>query len=159
MEPCISIDALSGNHNFQTMRVNGYHGSKKLHILIDSGSTHNFLDLTLARKLGLHLDSIATQAVTVADGNHLPCQFVCKDFIWKLHYTEFKSDMLLIPLGSCDMVLGVQWLSDLGIVKWDFKRRVMEFNLGNCHHVLKGIPPKGVDASARVDSLMANSIH
>lgn len=57
------------------------------------------------------------------------------------------------------MVLGVQWLSDLGTVKWDFKRLVIEFDLGNCHHVLKGISLKGVNVSSRIDSqnLIANS--
>lgn len=43
VEPCISVTALSGSHSFQTMRVNGMFGKKSIHILIDSGSTHNFL--------------------------------------------------------------------------------------------------------------------
>lgn len=109
--------------------------------------------------LGLQLDSIATQAITSAYGNHLPCQFLCRDFNWKLHTTDFKSDMMLIPLDSWDMVLEVQWLNDLGTVKLDFKKLVMEFDFGNFHCVLKGIPPKGVKVSSRIDSqkLIANS--
>lgn len=67
----------------------------------------------------------------------------CKDnFTWRLSVgIELKSDMLLIPLGFCNMVLGVQWLSDLGTVKWDFKRLIMEFDLNGKHLVLKGIFP------------------
>lgn len=90
------------------MRVNVVFDKESLHILIDSGSTRNFLDLTLAKSLGFLLEPISTQAVTVTDGNHLACQFVCKSFKCKLHNCEFQSDMLLIPLGSCDMVLGIQ---------------------------------------------------
>lgn len=48
-EPVLSLNALSGNQTFQTMRVKGLVGSKLFHILVDSGSTHNFLDLDLAR--------------------------------------------------------------------------------------------------------------
>ncbi|KAL2905959.1 Transposon Ty3-I Gag-Pol polyprotein [Bienertia sinuspersici] len=154
---CISINALSGSHNFQTMRVNGVCNGKTLHILIDSGSTHNFLDLSLAKTIGLDLETINPQAITVADGNHLACQNVCRNFTWKMQGTNYSSDMLLIPLGSCDMVLEVQWLSGLGTVKWDFKKLIMEFDFGNKHHVLKGIPPAGVTTSTG-QKAMVNSI-
>lgn len=39
----------------------------------------------------------------------------------------FVAEAMLIPLCGCDMVLGVQWLSTLGLVKWDFKKLKMEF--------------------------------
>ncbi|KAK9713615.1 hypothetical protein RND81_06G039800 [Saponaria officinalis] len=56
--PCISMNALSGSSGFQTMRVTGYVGKKAVHILIDSGSTHNFLAHDMALKLGCKLDCI-----------------------------------------------------------------------------------------------------
>jgi len=63
--PQISINAMSGYSSFNTMRVNGHKGKKTLHILIDSGSTHNFLDEHLARKLGCKLEPIAKQSVAI----------------------------------------------------------------------------------------------
>ncbi|KAK9690943.1 hypothetical protein RND81_09G165300 [Saponaria officinalis] len=71
---CISMNALSGSSGFQTMRVTGYVGKKAIHILIDFGSTHNFLDHKMAVKLGCKLDCIEPQSVTVADGSQFPCQ-------------------------------------------------------------------------------------
>jgi len=115
--PQISINALSGVQGFQTMRVTGLYGKTPLHILLDSGSTHNFLDISMARRLGCTGEATPVQAVTVADGNKLQCLHVCKGFRWKLHNADFESDMLLIPLGSYDVVLGVQWLSQLGTVR------------------------------------------
>jgi len=50
--PQISINTMSGHSDFNTIRVSGHRGKKTLHILIDSGSTHNFLDEHLAKKLG-----------------------------------------------------------------------------------------------------------
>lgn len=41
--PQLSMNALTGVSNYQTIRVNGLHNKKLLQILIDSGSTHNFL--------------------------------------------------------------------------------------------------------------------
>jgi len=51
MIPQLSINAMSGCPDFNTMRVNRHIGKKTIHILLDSGSTHNFLDEQLARRL------------------------------------------------------------------------------------------------------------
>ena len=76
----ISINALSGNIAYNNMRVVGWAQGKPVHILIDSGSTHNFLDLALAKDLGCQIEEISPQSITVADGNHIPCQHKCAEF-------------------------------------------------------------------------------
>ncbi|XP_021768532.1 uncharacterized protein LOC110732838 [Chenopodium quinoa] len=141
-EPQISMHALAGNQSFQTMRVIGRIQGKDLHILIDSGSTHNFVDASVASKLGCSLEQIPFQAISVADGNHIPCQQACKGFAWSMHGHSFEADVLVIPLGSCDMVLGIQWLRLLGSIHWDFQKLRMEFTFQGKQIVLKGIPPK-----------------
>lgn len=73
------------------------------------------------------VDSISLQAVIMADGNHTACQHRVKDFSWQLRGSTFTTEALLINLGICDMVLGVQWLSTLGKINWDFKRLIIEF--------------------------------
>nr|GEZ84574.1 hypothetical protein [Tanacetum cinerariifolium] len=40
---------------------------------------------------------------------------------------ELTSDVFILPLGGCDLVLGVQWLSILGNIKWNFKDLIMDF--------------------------------
>ena len=106
VEPQISINAMSGHPGFNTMRVNGHKGKKTLHILIDSGSTHNFLHEHLARKMGCLLEPITAQTVAIADGNTLQCKFICRQFTWTLHGVKFVSDILLLPLGGCDLDMG-----------------------------------------------------
>ncbi|XP_056698524.1 uncharacterized protein [Spinacia oleracea] len=141
-EPQISMSALSGSQGFSTMRVRGMVKGKPVQILIDSGSTHNFVDLNIAQKLGCILETIPPQAITVADGNHLACQHICKNFTWTIQDITFEADVLLIPLGSCDMVLGIQWLSLLGPISWDFLHLQMEFCFQNKQVMLKGILSK-----------------
>lgn len=51
-EPKTSINALTGVADFSTMRITGYHNKRPIHVLIDSGSTHNFLDINVAKKFG-----------------------------------------------------------------------------------------------------------
>ncbi|GJS74588.1 retrotransposable element Tf2 [Tanacetum coccineum] len=49
VSPQISFNVMTRVTSYQTMRVRGYVGKQLLHILVDSGSTHNFLDLSAAR--------------------------------------------------------------------------------------------------------------
>ena len=73
MEPQISMNVVCGNIGFQTMRINNHVGKKTIHILIDSESTHNFLDEKLARKLGCKLEPVPAQSVTIAVRKKLHC--------------------------------------------------------------------------------------
>lgn len=101
------MSALTGVQNFYTMRVTGMVKNTLIHILIDSRNTHNFLDVQIAKKLNISLESISTQAVTVADGSNIVCQSTCKQFQWSMNHKTFIAEVLLNALGGCDMVLGV----------------------------------------------------
>lgn len=140
VEPCISINALSGNQSFNTTRIRGVVTKNPLHILVDLGSTHNFLDISYAKKIRCMLKDISTQAVAVADGNHISCQHIRMQFRWEMNRVEFSADVMVIQLGSCDMVLEIQWLSTLVPLFWDFKKLVMEFAIDGERVQLKGIP-------------------
>ena len=59
--PHISIHALSGAQGFQTMRVTSLFGKHPLHVLMNSGSTHNFLDISMAKKLGCRIEKTPVQ--------------------------------------------------------------------------------------------------
>lgn len=61
------------------------------------------------------------QVITIVVRNQLACLAKCKDFAWKIQNTTYKFDMWVIPTGSCDVVLVIQWLERLGVVKWDFR--------------------------------------
>ena len=105
--PLISLQAIQGVSSFQTMRVTAKVGSQPIHILIDSGSTHNFLDSSTAKKLRCELLKIPQLVVVVADRAQLKCQGMCRGFTWTLVDIEYVSDVYLVSLGSYDMVLGV----------------------------------------------------
>ena len=135
MDPCISVNVLCGNHD-----------SRQWEFMVFTKIRH-FIFLLIEV---VQLENSTTQTVKAANGNHLACQNVCKNFVWESQNTTFASDMLLVPLGSCDMVLGVQWLSNLGTtIKWDFKKLIMEFDVQGKKLVLKGIPPKRVTTNCR----------
>ncbi|KAG7579311.1 Integrase catalytic core [Arabidopsis thaliana x Arabidopsis arenosa] len=137
--PQISVNAVSGISGYRTMRVKGTHDKKTLFILIDSGSTHNFIDSAVARTLGCKIDSTGLTRVSVADGRKLKVDGKITEFTWKLQSTGFQSDILLIPLQGIDMVLGVQWLETLGRISWEFKKLEMRFKINNQKVLLHGL--------------------
>lgn len=51
------------------MRVNGHANKKVLHIMVDSGSSHNFLDLQTAKRLGCKLRNVCPLQIEVANGH------------------------------------------------------------------------------------------
>ncbi|KAK4491757.1 hypothetical protein RD792_002532 [Penstemon davidsonii] len=139
--PLVSLHAMSGIQNFNTMRVTGSCNNKPIHILVDSGSTHNFLDIEVAKKLECRLTSTPAFVVAVADGNMVHSNFMCNGFSWKMHGVTFVTDVLVMALGGCDLVLGVQWLVTLGDITWNFSKLAMEFYVNNKKVSLRGSLP------------------
>lgn len=110
-EPYILIHALTGVHSFSTMKVIGSIGTRQLDILIDSGSTHNFINARTIRKLRCIQKEVKPLSVSVANGSHLSCTSMCPQFQWMMQGFWFTTDVFVLPLDNYDMVLGAQWLS------------------------------------------------
>ncbi len=51
----------------------------------------------------------------------------------------FRTDLFLLPLAGCDVVLGIQWLRTLGPILWDFTELKMEFQFNLVSCTLKGL--------------------
>ncbi|GAU24592.1 hypothetical protein TSUD_289530 [Trifolium subterraneum] len=134
----LSLQALTGIANYHTMRVTGVHDKKLLHILLDSGSTHNFLDLEIAKSLGCKLEAISPLSVTGGGGHQLEAAFICRGFQWQLQQVSFTADVIVLPLVCCDLILGIQWLKALGPILWDFDKLQMEFSTNGRKVVLRG---------------------
>ncbi|KAL2330578.1 hypothetical protein Fmac_018159 [Flemingia macrophylla] len=96
-DPLISVNALTGVTKFKTMRVTGQSRKKPLHILIDSGSTHNFLDVNVANRLGCKIEDMDSITVTVADGARVQINTMVKGFSWLIQNTCFHLDIMLLP--------------------------------------------------------------
>ena len=52
-------------------------------LLVDSGSTHNFIDQAVAKKLRCKTQPMIGVNVTVANGEVLRVQEVCKSLRWE----------------------------------------------------------------------------
>lgn len=113
----------------QTMKLIGYDKKRRLNILIDSGSTHNFLDLAVAKRLGCSLQRVVTQRVMVANENQMECSARIKGFVWTIQGKQFEANVLLMQLKGCEIILGVEWLNAKGVITWNFPNRTIKFRL------------------------------
>lgn len=118
----ISLHALKGIANNKIIKVEGRVKEGSLSILIDSGSTHSFLDNSTARKLKCQLTGTPPLSVVVANGNRVLSNSACLGFMWKMQKDEFEADLRLLQLGGCDVVLGVDWMKGVSPISFDFNR-------------------------------------
>lgn len=61
--------------------------------------------------------------------------------IWEAQGYQCTTDFLVLSVKGFDLVLGVQWLSALGPIVWDFSNLTMKFKNGNQTCVLRGTVP------------------
>jgi hypothetical protein len=138
-EPEISLHALTGWSTARTMHVSAKVGLHELIVLIDSGSTYNFINDRIAEVLQLPVVPTKPFNVKVANGGPLKCQGRFENVQVLLQGISFTLTLYSLPPIGLDMVLGVHWLEQLGTMVYDWKRMTMVFLWKNQHHQLKGI--------------------
>ncbi|GMY23925.1 hypothetical protein FCV25MIE_19166 [Fagus crenata] len=108
--PCISLHAMRGRDGPETMRVVGLIQAVPTTILLDSGSSHNFVSESLARKVQLHPVKGPRIRVMVASGEKLASKGKCVGVAVKLGKFQSQVDFFILPLEGYEAVLGTQWL-------------------------------------------------
>lgn len=88
--------------------MKGIIGNSPVSILIDSGSTHNFVQERIAKSLGLTFEPAQAFQVLVGNGEELPCSFVCPNITLRLGSYSVTVDLYVLPLSGAELVLGVQ---------------------------------------------------
>lgn len=78
--PQVSVNAVAGLSDYRTMKVKRVHNKRVVFILIDSGSTHNFMDEKVAKKLGCISNATELTKVDVADGRKLQVNGIVEQF-------------------------------------------------------------------------------
>jgi len=102
----ISMHAMAGSPTPQTMQVHGVINQQSLVVLIDSGSTHNFIEERLAEKLQLACNTKEQFNVNVACGGRISCKGRCIGVQVRIQAVTLDIDFYLLPLEGYEVVLG-----------------------------------------------------
>jgi len=121
------------------MQVKGYFKKLPPTILIDSRSTHNFINPRIAKQADCFVHPCSRFEVMIANGGTLPCKGKCHNVCISIGDYNLHFDMFALPLSRCDVVLGAQWLCTLGPILWDFAELWMQFSDNGKKHTLKGL--------------------
>jgi hypothetical protein len=105
--PTISCHALDDIITPQTRKIQRYNKKKKVIMLIDSGSTYNFINYKLAKYLNCFVFPTLEFQVMIVDGGTINCLGKCHSI--KFNMGEYFLDiaMISIQMGGVDVVLGV----------------------------------------------------
>jgi hypothetical protein len=80
---------------------------KKVIILIDSGSTHNFIHCKLAKALNCFIYLVPKFQVMIANGGTINYSGKFHKINLTMGEYEMNIPMISIPMGGADVVLGV----------------------------------------------------
>ena len=107
IEPEISLHALTGQSIPCTMRIKAQIGHHELEVVIDSGSTHNFLNAKMVEILQLSVILMAPFVIQVANGSSLKCQERFEHVRVILQGIPFSLTLYSLPLTELDLILRV----------------------------------------------------
>ncbi|GJU80923.1 retrotransposon gag domain, retroviral aspartyl protease [Tanacetum coccineum] len=135
----ISLHAILGKTHPTTMKVHGMLHSTEVLILIDGGSTHNFISDVLVNELKLATQPVSPFGVQIGNGDVIRCGQICKNLAVQINDLKITQDFHPFSLGGADLVLGIQWLATLNTVQANWKELFMIFSIDGKRYKLQGI--------------------
>ena len=137
----LSVQAISSTTSRCSMRLQGQVGKYTVLILIDSGSSSNFISQQLADRLQYPVTDLPTAKVHVAGGGSIDCTKLLPDVQWYTQGHKFTTDLKVLPLGSYDIILGMDWLESQNNGKmWvNWKKKTMRFKHEGTRITLRGV--------------------
>jgi hypothetical protein len=103
-------------------------------VLVDSASTHNVIDINVARAISLQEQRINT-TILVGSKNEVPCRGASFNVPLRIGSDAFDIDAFLLDIDNdIDVVLGTPWLESLGCVTWDFTSMELLYFRNECPH-------------------------
>jgi hypothetical protein len=137
----LSVHAVSGTTSRRSMRLQAQVGKYSALILIDSGSSANFISQQLVDRLQYPVSSMAPSKVSVAGGGTIECTGYLPAVTWHTQGHQFTADLKILPLGSYDIILGMYWLEnqDNGKMWVNWQKKTMRFKHEGKRITLRGV--------------------
>ncbi|XP_014499211.1 uncharacterized protein LOC106760262 [Vigna radiata var. radiata] len=134
----LSYNALKGASGLGTMKFQGLINGITVQVLVDSGSSDNFLQPRITHCLKLPIEPISNFKVLVGNDNALVAEGLVKDLEVRIQGHSLTLLVYLLPVTGADLVLGIAWLATLGPHISDYSTLTLKFYLGNHFVTLHG---------------------
>lgn len=104
-----SLHSLASGGKPRSPKLTSQVGVTDFQVLIDSGSTRNFIRPDLAKRLKLPTREIQPFRVFMGNGDYLTCHMICLQVKLLLQGHGFPIDLHILPIEGPGVVLGIQW--------------------------------------------------
>lgn len=142
----MTTSSLSDTEKSDTMQFKGVIGrSKEVHILVDSGATHNFIHPYLVKFTSGIVSKAAPLLVRVASGEKMKTQGFIPSLQVQVQGYTLEADCYILPVSGCELVLGTAWLKSLGDVLCNWEKQTMKYWKRDVVHQLQGVISNDVE--------------
>jgi hypothetical protein len=107
-ELLISLHALTGFYSPQTLKLISYIKHRMVKILIESGSTHNFIHRHISQEMNFYIRTVKTFQIMNSNGSSMKCGELCEIVCRQIGLYHLKFHMFSIDIDGCDIVFGVK---------------------------------------------------
>jgi hypothetical protein len=106
-----AIDGRQADHQSSVVEIEGKINDTRISVLIDPGATLSYITPNVAESNKLKkLKHVKSWLVQLATGTKRKVAEFVPDFEFSLDGQSIKTDLNILPLGSYDMIIGMDWL-------------------------------------------------
>jgi hypothetical protein len=138
LELHLSFNALKGATGVGTIKFTGHIGKMPIQILVDGGSSDNFLQPRIAHFLKLDVAPAPLFKVLGGNGNSLSPEGSISELCVAVQNHDIKVPVYLLPIVGADLILGATWLATLGPHVADYQSLSIKFFDNGKYVTLKG---------------------
>jgi hypothetical protein len=110
-------------------------------ILIDSGACHFYIDTKIVDRLHLEKSKLGKASlVQLATGTKIRIHDIVRSFSISLNGMNTSIDLNIIPLGSCDILIGMDWLDKHHVVLYCHNKTFTCLDGNGKKSTVKGVP-------------------
>lgn len=147
----LSAHALSGTEAPAALRLPVMVGDQVMLLLLDSGSSHSFINKNFADSIGAQRVPIPSVPVKLANGQFVQCDQMVPQLAWHCQGHNFHTDLRLLELGAYDGVLGKDWLDRFSPMTCNWKGNAISFDHDGKPVTLQGLIPTDSPESEQMD--------
>ncbi|CAD6340373.1 unnamed protein product [Miscanthus lutarioriparius] len=146
----LSTAAASSHSSARSLQLPRKIGGNDIIIFVDSGSTHSFLNTSVAMKLQGIQPLSSPVFVQVANGGQIACSQEIPMAEWFVHQHKFHSTLKVLDIGFYDMIIGMDRLQAFSPMKIHWEQKWMLIPYGSTQIALQGLlAPHGSPARGR----------
>ena len=138
----LSSQALDGTDSATTIRLRALVGNQVMLLLLDSGSSHSFVNKSFVDRLGLATEEMPRVDVRVANGDRLTCNRIVPELKWWMQGHTFATPMRDLDIGAYDGILGMDWLAQHSPMTCHWQDKWVKFTHDGEEVTLRGTPTK-----------------